>query len=270
MPLSSAGGAATTSPYVALAQTIDVPPVNVTQGDTQVYLVHGLNLAGQHAQSDRGNAMTVCADGAALIADFQFGDISGPAPLASGSTVAIKVFIGAGVDCASTAPPFISQQVTVPAAEAVALVATSGPGTFTPALIPVVLNVTAPAGCALADAPKTAAPAQVQALGRIQAVHAAAAPTLTIDIAAALAGGPLSYGETLDADLAPTGTYPVAAFLDPVTPVLASPVLVDLKACTSTVVYVVGDQTLPEPTTTTTAPPAPAAVAATAAPSFTG
>ena len=270
LPLGSAGGAATTSPYVALVQTIDVPPVDVTPGDTQVYIVHGLNLAGQDAQSDRGNAVTVCADGATLDADFQFGDISGPAALAGSSTVAFEVFIGAGVDCASTAPPLITEQVTVPAAGAIALIATSGPGAFTPALAPVVLDVTAPAGCGPVDARVGADVSQVAPPpGRLQAVHAAAAPAMSIDIAAT-ENGPISYGETLGQDLDP-GTYAFAAFFDPVTPVLKSAVSAVVTSCGSTIVYIVGNQALPEPaTTTTTATPAPPAVAATASPSFTG
>jgi hypothetical protein len=122
-----------------------------------------------------------------LIADFQFGDISNAGPLASGSTVAIKVFVGAGVDCASTATPILNQRVAVPAVAAVALVATSGPGPFTPALIP-------GAGAAVSQ---VAPP-----VGRIQAVHAAAAPALLIDIAATT-NGPLAYGETLDKEEPP-------------------------------------------------------------------
>ena len=266
VPVTSAGAIPTTTPVVALFQTIDVPLFAI-KGSAEVYVVHGLNLAGQTAQADRGTAVTVCANGAPLLSDLQFGDVAGPVSLLIGSTVAVKVFAGAGVDCASAATPVISQDVTVPDMHAVALVATSGPGPLTPALLPVELNVNPPEFCGNVPVSAPAAPAPIPDDGHMQVAHAAAAGTVSVTLDGT-PKGTLAYGETNGQDLAPA-TYSVEAFLG-ATPIVG-PANVVIDSCVSTIIYVVGNQTLPEaPKNPTTALPAAAAKATTASPEFTG
>ena len=262
----SVGAAATSTPVVPLVQNIDLTAPKAP-GSAVIYAVHGLNLAGQTAQTDGGTAVTVCVDGVVLLPDFQFGDIENTTPIPWGTPLAVKVFLGANADCAGTNAA-ISADIVVPEEEAVALVATAGPGQA-PELLPVVLNVSTPRQClqdvvpaAVENAPQ-GAPVEDSRLG---AVHAAAAGQVAVSVDGTDAGE-LSFGDpALFANL-PNGTYSVEVTLGG-TPIVG-PADIDVPPCTLTVVYVVGNQPIAEPTTTTTAP-APAAAAVTAAPAFTG
>lgn len=269
---AGAGAAASPTPVVAITQTISLPYATPLAGKTDVYAVHGLNLAGQTTPAAGGTDVTVCANGAVLIADFQFGQISPKVTLDTGATIALKVFVGANQPCTGTSP-LISQDVTVPDVDAVALVATSGPGTFAPTLAPFVLDVTTPPAC-------FPVPAKADAVGsdaRLQAVHAAAAGPVTLSVDGSTLPGTLAYGATASNDV-PSDIYTVAVNLNG-TPIVG-PVDLDLAACTSTVAYVVGNQAPPTPTTTTTStttsttttttPPSAAAAAVAATPRFTG
>lgn len=71
------------------------------QDTTNVYVVHGLNLADQTAQIDGGSNVTVCADGEDLIDDVQFGQVVGPIGFETGVEASLSVYEGAGVDCAA-------------------------------------------------------------------------------------------------------------------------------------------------------------------------
>lgn len=267
---SGASAAPTPTPVVAITQGFTVPYSAPLAGKTDVYAVHGLNLAGQTSAAAGGTDVTVCANGAVLIADFQFGQVSPKVTLDTGSTVALTVFGGANQPCTS-ASPLITQSVTVPDVDAVALVATSGPGTFAPALTPIVLDVTTLPACTDAGAPTDAV---VQPDARLQAVHTAAAGPVTLAVDGSTLPGTLAFGETATNNVV-ENTYSVAVNLDG-TPIVG-PVDLTLGLCTGTIVYVVGNQTVPTPTTTTTAPttttttpPRTATVAVTASPRFTG
>jgi len=72
---------------VALLQTIELPLTKPPKDNTLIYVVHGLTLVGQSAQSDGGTAVTVCAGGDPLLTDFQFGDIAGPLELEIGTQI---------------------------------------------------------------------------------------------------------------------------------------------------------------------------------------
>jgi hypothetical protein len=257
----NAGAAATTTPVVPLFQNIELPSYPTTKGFTNVYVIHGLNLDGQDAQSDGGTNVTVCAGGAELIGDFEFGDVVGPVELEALSTVDIEVFLGAGVACDTAASPVIAQTVTVPEVLSAALVATSGPGTLAPELVPFVLDTDAPEGCL------NGVPAQLPD-GRLFAAHAAAAPEVSVLVDDGEVDT-LAYGDSLDADLM-ADTYSVAVELGG-TPIVG-PADVEVGPCELVAVYVVGNQTLPDATTTTTAPTTTTAAAAAAAatPRFTG
>ena len=91
-----------------------VPATAGAQDTTDVFVVHGLNLDGQSAQADGGTNVTVCAGDAALIEDFEFGQIIGPVELPSGGAVPVVVYGGASVDCAAPggATALITQEVT--------------------------------------------------------------------------------------------------------------------------------------------------------------
>ena len=266
---TSAGAAATTTPVVPIIQNIPIGslPVLVPVGaSAAVYAIHGLNLDGQDAQSDGGTPVTVCADGATLIGDFQFGDIGGPVPLPYGADVNIAVYLGANVPCGS-ATPAIDQDITVPAVPAVALVATAGPnGVLT--LLPVVLDVDVPFRCdsSQLDSLNTPQGNGANYESRLGAVHAAAAPEVAVSVDGTTAGE-LVFGESLFADV-PANTYSVEVTLGG-TPIVG-PADIDIPECTLTVVYVVGNQPVAAPVTTTTTGPAPAAAAVTARPAFTG
>jgi hypothetical protein len=45
---------------------------------TELWIVHGLDLDGQTAQSDGGTNATLCAGNAEVVGDLEFGDIVGP------------------------------------------------------------------------------------------------------------------------------------------------------------------------------------------------
>ena len=60
------GAAASPTPVVAITQTIDLPYSTPLAGKTDVYAVHGLNLAGQTTPAAGGTNVTVCANGAVL------------------------------------------------------------------------------------------------------------------------------------------------------------------------------------------------------------
>lgn len=273
----SVGAQAATSPVVPLLQTIDFPSLP-EDGETNVYAVHGLNLDGQSLQTDRGTSVTVCAGGAPLIPDFQFGDVVGPVPLDTGDTVDIDVFVGAGVSCDSPEVPLISQSVEVPDVDSVALVATSGPYGFVPELVAVVL----PTDGSLRGCGATVDPGPIEELnlpagngtplGRIQTAHVAAAPP--VEVAGVGDDYALEFGET-EYEQIPVGEYILTVTLDGAP--IVGPLPVENQECVLTVGYVVGNQPLPEPTTPTTpmtpmtpttAPPAAAAVSAR--PAFTG
>lgn len=261
------GAAATTTPVVAIVQTIDLP-TEPEKSTAMIYLVHGLNLDGQNAQTDGGTAVTVCADGALTlrIADFQFGDIIGPIRPEKLAELDVTVFLGAGADCTGT-DPIISQTVIVPDVTAAALVATAGPDGELQ-LLPVVLDVTTDDSCF----PTLQSGSTPQGLNPIEsatlaAVHAAAAPPVTVAVEGQ-STVPLAFGQAFSDTIMP-GTYEVTVRLG-ATPIVG-PVDLELAECTATVVYVVGNQPIAvTPVTPTTAPPAPAAAAVTAAPAFTG
>ena len=261
----AAGAQATSTPVVPLLQTIELP-TDLVKGEAQIYVVHGLNLDGQSAQGDGGTAVTVCAGTDQLLTDFQFGNIAGPLSLPVGAEIPITVTVGADVPC-GTGTPAITQTVTVPDVPVASLVATAGPD-GAPALLPVVLDASAPEQCWVpADSAPANAPQGEISDARLGAVHAANAGTVAVSVDGTTAGE-LSFGDSLFADL-PNGTYSVEVTLGG-TPIVG-PADIDVPACTLTVVYVVGNQPITpvEPTTPTTAP-APAAAAVTAAPAFTG
>ena len=228
----SAGAQATATPVVPLIQNLELPP-SVEKGTASVYVVHGLNLDGQSAQSDGGTAVTVCAGDDQLLTDFQFGNIAGPVALPFEAVVPITVYVGADVPCGS-ATPVISQEVTVPAVDAVSLIATAGPDAD-PSLVPVVLDTSTSDRCF--NGPVNAAQG-VEDSSRLGAVHAAAAGQVAVSVDGTTAGEPV-FGESLFADL-PPDTYSVEVTLGG-TPIVG-PADIDVPDCTLTVVYVVGNQ----------------------------
>jgi hypothetical protein len=258
IPIDAADAVGSVTPVVALVQTLNVPAAPA-DGMTNLYLVHGLNLAGQAAQIDGGTPMTVCVDGTQLNGDFEFGDIVGPVSLETGATVAVDVFSGATVDCAALATPVIRQDVTVPDVGVAALIATSSPGPLAPEILPVKLTVTAPDFCSIVY-PADVSPVTVADPGqsRLQAVHAAALPAVSVTLDDAPLAD-LNYGDTISDNLAP-GTYSPAVLIDD-KPVAAHDGLA-IGSCTSAVIYVVGDLAVTDPPQTstsaasTTTPPA--------------
>ncbi|MCU0311959.1 MAG: hypothetical protein MUE36_13560 [Acidimicrobiales bacterium] len=258
----SAGAQATSTPVVPIVQTIDLPTPKAP--GALVYAVHGLNLDGQTAQTDGGTAVTVCADGASLLTDFQFGEIAEPLALEVGREIDLTVFLGADADCAGT-DPVISQMVTVPDVIAAALVATAGPDGELQ-LLPVVLDVEADEVCFNGINSTPQGLAVLPDSATLGAVHAANAGPVEVVIDGTTAESSLAFGESLFAAV-PPDTYEVTVKLGG-TPIVG-PVDLTLDDCTLTVVYVVGNQPIagPEPVTPTE-PPAAAAV--TARPAFTG
>jgi hypothetical protein len=244
----------------AAALAIPVAPAGA-QDTTDVYVVHGLNLADQNAQTDGGTNVTVCADDTELIADFEFGQINGPVPLPSGAAVNIDVYVGASQDCAAPpGAPLITADVT-PTGAAVALVANS--------------QTNSPDS----DYSLTAFPLDVDCAdegnGRLTAAHASAD---TGEVAVLVAGNPagnLTFGNSLDADLA-ADAYSVEVTLGG-SPVVG-PTDIPVNAQNNQLVFVVGNigdpatpvvpllEEIPIPTcvpdtTTTTAAPATAPTA---------
>ncbi|MGI9577941.1 MAG: hypothetical protein ACR2OH_07070 [Microthrixaceae bacterium] len=191
------------------------------QSTTDVYVVHGLNLADQSAQSDGGTNVTVCADGADLIPDFEFGQIVGPTAVPSDSAVNIVVYGGAAVDCAAPggATELINQDVT-PSGDAVAVVATSASDVL-----------------ALTAFPLNAACSE-EGNGRLTAAHASGdTPEVEVLVAGSAAGN-LSFGGSLNADL-PAADYSVQVDLAS-TPVVG-PADIPVNAQANTLVFVVGN-----------------------------
>jgi len=191
---------------------------------TEVFAVHGLNLNGQTAQTDRGTPVTVCGgdDNPPLISDFQFGDVVGPVPVPTGSSLRVKVYQGAGVDCEIGGALLIDQTIDSVPAGRVALVATAGPSSEGFELLPVTIDV------------ECIFPGD----GRLRGVHAANAGTVDLLIDGNVAG-PLDYGQSLAANFKPD-TYSVQVNLGG-NPILG-PADVTVKEATSTTVYVVGNQ----------------------------
>ncbi|MCP4435984.1 MAG: DUF4397 domain-containing protein [Actinomycetia bacterium] len=191
------------------------------QTTTDVYVVHGLNLDGQTAQTDGGTNVTVCANGAELIGDFEFGQIVGPTALTSGTAVDIVVYGGANVDCADPgqANALITQSVT-PTGGAVALVATSAANTL--ALTPYPLN----SDCV------------DEGSGRLTAAHASGdTPEVTVLVAGDPVGN-LTFGNSLDADL-PAASYDVQVNLGDTA--VVGPASIPVAAQANTLVFVVGN-----------------------------
>jgi hypothetical protein len=267
----SVGAAATSTPVVPIVQTLGLPLDNVYPSEAIVFVVHGLNLDGQDAQTDGGTPVTVCAGGAMLLTDLQFGDIAGPKQaaglqIAPGTEVDLTVFLGADADC--TGPdPVITQTVTVPDTPVVALVATAGPD-GSPELLPVVIDIDPPRSCLQEILPGSTTQGDTPE-AKLGAVHAAAAGPVVLTVDGNPAPSPLSFGDSIFDD-GPAGAAEVEVTLDG-TPIVG-PVEIDFEACTLTTIFVVGNQPIAEePTTTTTAPaPAPAAQAVAARPAFTG
>ncbi|MCU0270379.1 MAG: hypothetical protein MUF83_17275 [Acidimicrobiales bacterium] len=166
--------------------------------ETDVYVVHGLNLDGQATADAGGTAVTVCVDGSSLLEDFQFGVVAGPVALPSDVAVSVQVYLGAVVDCAAPgdAPLVIDQQVT-PTGAAVSLVATSNGEQLDPELVPIPLDVS----CV---EPGT---------GRAVAVHTANAPEVdVVNIDLGVSVGTISYGEQISGPL-PVGTYGIEVYV---------------------------------------------------------
>ena len=223
------------------------------QDTTDVYVVHGLNLGDQTAQGDGGTNVTVCADDAELIADFEFGQIAGPVALPTGTSVNIDVYGGASEDCAApAAAPLITADVA-PTGAAVALAATSSGGT---------LGLTAfPLNVSCTD----------EGNGRLTAAHASGDTGEVVVSVAGDAAGNLTFGNSLDAEL-PAQSYSVEVTLGG-TPVVG-PADIPVTAQNNQLVFVVGNiaggtptpvvpllNEIPvptcEPATTTTTAPAP-------------
>lgn len=209
------------APVALLLAALVVPAgPAAAQDTTDVYVVHGLNLSGQDSQDDGGTNVTVCADDAELIADFQFGQIVGPVALPSGVAVSIDVWGGAGVDCGTAAAAPLFTAVVTPEGAAVALVATSSNEEL--GLTPFPLNVEC------AD----------EGNGRLTAAHASG-DTPDVDVlVGGEAVGSLAFGESLEADL-PADTYPVEVQLggNPV----VGPAEIPVGAQTNQLVFVVGN-----------------------------
>ena len=264
-----------------LVTVTGISPVSAGAGGatTDVYAVHGLNLGGQTAQADGGTNVTVCAGDTnpALIADFEFGDIIGPVPVPTGSSLPLKVYAGAGVDCEAPggATLLIDQTLASVPAGTVAVIATVDPPSQVRLLEILALDV------ACADAGN----------GRLTGAHFANAGSVDVLVNGGAAGS-LVYGEDLTADL-PAATYSVQVDLG-ATPIVG-PANIPVTAGNNTIVYVVGNQetegntpvvpliqnlAIPtceagvSPTTTppppTTTPPTPAAAPVAAQPTFTG
>ncbi len=258
-----------------LVTVTGISPVSAGAGGetTDVYAVHGLNLGGQTAQTDGGSNVTVCAGDAnpALIADFAFGDIVGPVPVPTGSSLPLKVYLGADEDCETpSGAPVIDQTIASVPAGTVAAIATQRPDSQAPEILPVALD----AECAVADS------------GRLTGVHAANAPSVDVLVNTAPAGS-LVFGEDLAADL-PAATYSVQVDLggNPI----VGPADIPVTVGNNTIVYVVGnlpgdggstpvvplvqnlaiDTCEPAVSPTTVTPQTPAAAPVAAQPTFTG
>ena len=253
-----------------LALAVPASPVGA-QATTDVYAVHGLNLAGQSAPG--GTAVTVCAGDAEIDPSFEFGDVIGPLPLPSGVEVSLQVYSGAGNDCAAPVGEVVLDQAVTPSGAVVALVATSNGERLDPELvaIPLDLSCVDPGN------------------GGAVAVHAANAPRVdVVNTTLGFSVGEISYGEQIAGAL-PVGDYDIEVFVVDGPPDPAMSFTVPVTAGNTTIGYAVGNQpsegptplvlipqvipvgTCETPPTTaapTTAPPA--AAPATAQPSFTG
>ncbi len=257
-----------------LALAVPASPVGA-QATTDVYAVHGLNLAGQSSPDEGGTTVTVCAGDTEIDPSFEFGDVIGPLPLPSGEEVSLEVYLGENQTCG--APGALFDTAVTPTGAAVALVATSNNGEdeLDPELLPIPLDVSC------------VDPGN----GGAVAAHAANAPRVdVVNTTLGFSIGEISYGEQIAGQL-PAGDYDIEVFVvGESTPV--ADYTAPVTAGNTTIGYAVGNQpgdgpgtpivfitqvipvgTCEAPTTTTTAPPAtapPAAAPATAQPAFTG
>ena len=215
---------------VAAAGFALVAPAAVDAGaasTSDVYVVHGLNMAGQDEQSDGGTNVTACTGDTPLVPNFEFGQVQGPVPVPTGTNLPVQVYEqdtpGTPVDCSNpgAAVKIIDQTVTVEAGT-VALVATSQESPPPPELKQYVLNT------------DCVDPGN----GRLTGAHAANAGTVDVLVNGSPVGQ-LDYGQLLDADL-PAGTVKVQVDLS------GSPIVaetdVEVVEANNRVIYVVGNQ----------------------------
>lgn len=196
----------------ATALAVLLPFGSASAQDTvPVYVVHGINVAGE-------TVVNVCAGGEEVLSDFAFTDVAGPLDLPVGATLPITVHLAPN-SCEDEA--IITQDVTVPGGPA-ALVATgNGDGGFQ--LTPFELDL----DCA------------EDGQGRLSAFHASA-DTGTVDVEVAGSSvGQLSFTESIAADV-PAGTYPVTVLLDG-SPVVGPDAEVPVEDGVNTLVFVVGN-----------------------------
>ncbi len=257
-----------------LALAVPASPVGA-QATTDVYAVHGLNLAGQSSADQGGTPVTVCAgateiDVTSSSATSSARSRSRPGPRSPcRSTAERQRLRRAGVGEA-----LIDQAVT-PTGAAVALVATAFGNPLVPELLPFPIDLSC------------VDPGN----GGAVAAHAANAPRVdVVNTTLGFSIGEISYGEQIAGQL-PVGDYDVEVFVvGESTPV--ADYTAPVTEGNTTIGYAVGNQpgdgpgtpivfitqvipvgTCEAPTTTTTAPPAtapPAAAPATAQPAFTG
>ncbi len=102
---------------------------------TDLYLVHGLNLAFQTSQDERGDPVTVCTGPTSLVPDLPFGDVAGPVPVPTGHDLSVQVYPTANVDCEAPPGPALIDQTVGPTATAYVALATSFGEQFAPELI---------------------------------------------------------------------------------------------------------------------------------------
>jgi hypothetical protein len=213
----------------ALVAAVAVPlaPVGAGAGEaatTDVYVLHGLNL-GPPDEGGGGTPVTVCTDEVTIDDDFQFGEILGPIPLETGVPVPVQVYPGENEPCADPfADPLIDAEVT-PEGEAVALVATAGPGVDEEPgefeLLPFELDLSC----------------YEPGNGRVTGAHAAAAPPVEL-LLDEVPVTTLAYGESITATL-PAGEYDIEVVLGETTLVTSQ---LALEAGVSTALLVVGNQ----------------------------
>ena len=162
-----------------LALAVPASPVGA-QATTDVYAVHGLNLAGQSEPG--GTAVTVCAGDTEIDGDFQFGDVIGPLPLPTGAEVSLQVYSGAGNDCTEPVGELVLDQAVTPTGAAVALVATSNGPRLDPELLPFPIDLSC------------VDPGN----GGAVAAHAANAPLVdVVNTTLGFSVGEISYGEQI-------------------------------------------------------------------------
>lgn len=85
---------------IAAAVALLAPAASVSaQTETQVRIVHGLNLAGQSGQDEGGTPVTICLDGLSADPQLEFGQVLGPVPFPTDSPLEVVVIAGADRDC---------------------------------------------------------------------------------------------------------------------------------------------------------------------------